>query len=296
MKKYFIVSDTHSFLQPLLKSLNSTGFDINNREHILVIAGDLFDRGKETIELYNYLMTIPRERLVLVRGNHEELYLDLLRKPYPESYDFHNGTVRTFCAIAGVDEVNSYDVVVCGRDAAFDKWKDIVNTVKKHEITKMIKNISAWNNFYEIDNFVIVHSFIPLKRYFTKKTAELTKYEYNKDWRKVNNPHDWNKALWGCPWRQFDEGLFDEEIKNNKVLVCGHWHTSDFHSRYEEDYINDNGFEVDQSKNFTIYFGKNLIGIDGCLAYTNTQNVLVIDGDKCYDQNLKELKVEHEKR
>ena len=78
-KKWFVVSDIHSFYTPFINSLKRAGFQKTNPNHTLVIAGDVFDRGKETIELFNYLKSIPEERLILVKGNHEELYNKLLQ-------------------------------------------------------------------------------------------------------------------------------------------------------------------------------------------------------------------------
>ena len=105
MKKYFITSDIHSFYTPLITALEKKGFDVNNPEHILVVLGDVFDRGYETLEVYAFLtVVLPEDRVILVRGNHELLYLDLLEKSFPDSYDFSNGTVRTFCQIARFDE------------------------------------------------------------------------------------------------------------------------------------------------------------------------------------------------
>ena len=52
MKKYFIFSDTHSFFTILKKELDRKGFDVNNKNHILILCGDLFDRGNESKEIY----------------------------------------------------------------------------------------------------------------------------------------------------------------------------------------------------------------------------------------------------
>ena len=105
MKKYFIVSDIHSFYTPLITALEKNGFDMNNPEHILVVLGDVFDRGYQSLEVYAFLtIALSEDRVILVRGNHELLYLDLLRKKFPDSYDFSNGTVRTFCQIARMEE------------------------------------------------------------------------------------------------------------------------------------------------------------------------------------------------
>ena len=35
----------------IIKELNKTGFDLNNEEHILIICGDLFDRGSESLKI-----------------------------------------------------------------------------------------------------------------------------------------------------------------------------------------------------------------------------------------------------
>ena len=108
------------------------------------------------------------------------------------------------------------------------------------------------------------------------------------NWRELANDEDWLNAHWGCPFIQFDMGLFDEEIKQGKVLVCGHWYACDFHHRYESRYdsVNINIKE----RNNDIYFGKNLIAIDGCTAATHKVNVLVLKDGKCFDQYNQELK------
>ena len=102
--KYFIVSDIHSFTTSLKIALRKSGFNKRNKNHTLVICGDLFDRGSETLELYKFITSIPKKRRVLIRGNHEDLYLELLKKEQPDWYDFSNGTVSTFNQIAGFDD------------------------------------------------------------------------------------------------------------------------------------------------------------------------------------------------
>ena len=86
MKKYFIVSDIHSFYDELATGLTLSGFEYNNPDHILVVCGDVFDRGEQTLEVYDFLSSLPKKRCILIKGNHESLYLKLLNKKYP---DFH---------------------------------------------------------------------------------------------------------------------------------------------------------------------------------------------------------------
>ena len=66
MKTYFFVSDTHSFYTPLMTALHNKGFDEHNQDHILVVLGDIFDRGYETLEVYKFLKSLPQERCILI--------------------------------------------------------------------------------------------------------------------------------------------------------------------------------------------------------------------------------------
>jgi len=290
--KYFITSDIHSFYSQLKLSLDKCNFDINNPEHTLIVIGDVFDRGTETLEVYNFLKSIPKERCILIRGNHEELYLKLLNKKYPESHDFSNGTVLTFCQIAGYEADTAYDL----RTGAYisygtywdneyidpeceNIWRDIKKKVKESEVTKWLQS-DQWVNYYELDKYIFVHSFIPLIFEGDRGMDESyciyygwTQYfKFKENWRNSNDL-EWLDATWGCPYKFFDAGLFDPEKDQGKVLVCGHYRCSEFNQHYLNLETHD------------IYYGKNLIAIDATTALSQQVNVLVIDGDKCYDQN-----------
>lgn len=291
MNKYFIVSDIHSFYTPLLDSLNAKGFDINNKNHKLIVCGDVFDRGEETIEVYKFLKSIPNNRLILIKGNHEQLYRDLLKKKYPEDHDFSNGTVLTFIQISGYDKNIILDLKY-GKDLRFDKdfnlieiidkkcleiWKDIKQQVRESEITKWLKS-KKWKNYYELDKYIFVHSFIPLTFKGSEAFSELnciyygkTKYfEENTNWRNATNL-EWQKASWGCPYIFFEAGLFNQEKEKNKVLICGHYRCSEFNQYYQIS---------DDMNNHNIYYGSNLIAIDGTTALSKMVNVLVIENNK----------------
>lgn len=286
--KYFVVSDIHSYYKPLLKSLKAAGFDKKNPEHTLIVCGDVFDRGDETLKVYKFLKSIPKKRIVLIRGNHESLYLDLLDKSYPEEYDFSNGTVHTFCQIAGegldaaYDLARGYNLMIAEQFGFVNKemvinytdlWEHIQIKVKNSEVTKWLQG-SQWLNFYELDKYIFVHSFIPLTwndKYYGKLEA---RYIYEgvteaflekEDWREATDK-EWAKASWGCPYKFFDAGLFNQEIKNGKILVCGHYKCSAFNEHY-----------LSEKDNHNIYFGRNLIAIDATTGLSGQTNVLVID-------------------
>lgn len=303
---YFVVSDIHSFANALKIGLSKAGFRKTNKEHTLIVVGDLFDRGESVLNTYKYIQSIPKNRRVLIKGNHESLYLKLLEKDYPDSYDFSNCTVDTFCQIAEMQylkalpdikvteyleqglsyKFSNYDKIV--DEDCQQLWNEIKEKVKNHQITKWL-NSNEWKNYYELDKYIFVHSFIPLK-----DTSDLNRpylrghvYSYMQDWRTIATNEDWNSATWGCPWQLFRDGLFDEEIKSGKVLVCGHWHTFDFYNHLKNIY--------NKEYEGKLYYSKNLIGLDGGVFYNyfassynnfiHPQNVLIIDENfDCIDR------------
>lgn len=292
-KKYFVVSDIHSFCSELKYSLRQAGFNKRNKNHILIVCGDVFDRGDETIEVYKYLKSIPKKRCILVKGNHESLYKELLTKSFPDRYDFSNGTVRAFCNIAEIDEkkLSRYYWLEQGLSLDYDQieeklystWNQIKTIVANHEITAWL-NSKQWRNYFELDKYIFVHSFIPTKLKEEWEDMHPYKlrpfcYEYNSDWRSATDDN-WEIARWGDPIENFERDLFKPEADNGKVLVVGHWHTSDFYKRLEN-------IVTDTQE---IYYSKNLIAIDGGVKYSawtgyiHPQNVLVIDGKNCFDQ------------
>ena len=296
--KYFIVSDIHSFGNILANTLKKCGFDKRNKNHTLIVCGDVFDRGTDTVKVYNYLKSIPKKRCILIKGNHESLYFDLLTKYYPDSYDFSNGTVLTFAQIAGYGLDTVYNLRAADNQGlasmfgdkydmpkeVLDIWRDIKKKVRESEITKWLQS-KQWVNYYELDKYIFVHSFIPLifkAEEYRGMTEDYCIYngwtrafEEKPNWREATN-EEWDKAAWGCAYKFFDEGLFNQELKNDKILVCGHYRCSEFNEHYLNDFTD----------NHNIYFGKNLIAIDATTAWSNQINVLIIDEDgKCYDQN-----------
>ena len=92
--KYYVTSDIHGFYTPLRDVLTRAGYFEDVEPHKLVIAGDLFDRGGEALELQDFILSLmERDEVILVRGNHEDLFADelgILACPYAE-YRFHHG-------------------------------------------------------------------------------------------------------------------------------------------------------------------------------------------------------------
>ena len=271
--KYFLVSDIHSFYRELKTALKEKGYDKSNPEHTLVILGDCFDRGPESKQLLRFLRSIPEDRLILIKGNHEYLLLDLLEKYYPSRHDFSNGTVRTCCNIAGVAEysvrIGTFDVDTLDTKLYPEQvWEVVKNKCKRSTLYKFLTK-RKWHHYYEIGNYILVHSFFPLKSNDDLPPWYVNgrDFEYNPDWRNTTVEYEWEDATWGCPYKLVQSGLFDEEFKNGKTLICGHWSSSDFHRV----------FNNDDTDNNDIFISDKIIALDATTAASNKINVFVIE-------------------
>lgn len=249
--KYFVVSDIHGFFDELITSLNEAGYDKNNLNHTLIILGDIFDRGRKPLEIYKFILSIPKENRILIRGNHEDLFLDLMEKDFPDSYDFVNETVQTFCDISGVELerlMRSYWIKYFTENNKIDNpdmmvkytWRNICNIIRNSLVVDFLKS-DEWLDYFEISHYIFIHGFIPL-----------VDGKYYSNWRELNDYESWRSARWIRAYEGFDRHLFDDEIIKGKTLVVGHFKSSFYHLKYE----NSEAFDYD------IYKGNNLIVLD----------------------------------
>ena len=251
---FFVVSDIHSYFYPFKEALDKAGFDPNNKDHWLVSCGDAFDRGPDSEELLYYLMSL--ERKILIKGNHDSLLEQCCIREFPLGHDFHNGTKKTIDDIGGAAEGRSFD-------------ECCVHTLNK---TAAYRDLLV--NYLETENYIFVHSFIPLNVFYDERASKPWHkvgklYSYRDDWRNVTAKSIWEEAMWGNPFELAEQGL----NKTGKIIVFGHWHCSAGWSKKES--ISEFG---DEAK-FDIYFDEvnKVIGIDRCTAHTGEVNILVIE-------------------
>ena len=237
--KYFVVSDIHGFYDEFISSLNEKGFDSKNPEHYLISLGDAFDRGPKNLEVLKFLNNL--ERKILIRGNHEDLYQQLIdRKGSPLPNDITNGTIDTFLQIQNLTS---------------DDLSDIID--EKKEFPKLnpewLKYISNCINYYETKHYIFIHGWIPINKDET----------YNKNWRKASKD-DWDKARWIPGIDMSKKKIFCPE----KTIVCGHYHCSAWHMVYEG---------KEEFEDFSPYISEKVIAIDGCTAKSKQVNVIVLE-------------------
>lgn len=245
--KLFCCSDLHSYYTATKRALDDAGFDKNNPEHWLVVCGDCFDRGSESEELLHYLMTL--ERTILVKGNHDILLEECCMREFPYSYDISNGTKRTISDIG--DEGMGYPFDTCCERT----WN------------KTAAYRASLVNYFETENYIFVHSWIPITVDYDFDTAKRT-FHYKEDWRMATRS-DWEEAMWVNPFESAEAGL----NKTGKTIVFGHWHCSRGWAKAE------GRSEFGDDARWDTYINKeqNIIGLDTCTAHTGKVNVLVLE-------------------
>lgn len=264
--KYFVFSDIHGHYQLLINELKKVGFDINNDNHMLISIGDNFDRGKENIEVYQYLKELKeKNKIILIKGNHEDLLIELLERGYPLSRDYSNGTY---------DTLNEFYKKIFNVDADI-KNNDYLDLYKKLKEEGFLDFIYEMLDYYETPNYIFTHGFIPIdgqwNYYFNSNCV------YNPNWRD-SNKEQFKQAR----WINGMEMSMKYNIKEpNKKIVVGHYHTSYGNIRKDlKEEMSDTILKKMEFINFDLfepYIDDKLIAIDACTILTKRINILVIE-------------------
>ncbi len=255
--KYFVVSDIHSCYTPLKLALKEAGYNKRDKNHTLIILGDIFDRGDETWQVYHFIMSIPKKRRILIKGNHEDLYKELTYATYPLGRDFYNGTVNTFIQLSNLTS-----------DAS---WYEIRKGATASKATDLIYS-KEWEEYYELGDFILVHGSIP-------RLLDDNGYaKYDPNWRDAPI-NKWKDARWYFAGQDYKERLFDEIIKEGKTIVCGHYATNYF---FQHIFMETNHHDE-------LFVTKNLIALDANTPNTNKVNVLIIENNVAYNSKGEKL-------
>lgn len=261
-KKLFICSDIHGYYKEMKKALDEAGYDENNNNHLLVIIGDLFDRGPDALAVYEYLKKMVNEgKAIVTRGNHENFFIDFLQGSVSPFNYLHNGTNETigdfwhrtapfesWCALEGNCELNQMNYI---------KWADICSKEIKEEYPELLDWLKSLPRYYETENYIFVHGAID------------TKVE---DW---HNPHCFRYDLINWDALDFNDGsFFGEPIKNtDKTVVIGHFGTRFLREKYN--------YPIDKEHEDDILIRNDgrIIAIDATTALTHKVNVLVVEDE-----------------
>ena len=238
MKKceIFAVSDVHGHSSILKKALKDAGFRENDPTHLLVGLGDYFDRGQENADTLEYLSSI--ENKVLVRGNHEDMLLSCIYRGRYGHNEVCNGTDVTLLEFFGEENVSADGTII--RNEHTEKVKE-----------RLIGFINSTVNYFESDNYVFVHGWVPTDYFDGVETVKPM-------WRRSTDS-DWSRARF-LEWnKQYAKGL-----TIGKTIVCGHrpaaW-----------------GAFIDNTRSFSdssVFYADKMIAIDATTVNSGRVNVL----------------------
>ena len=258
---FLTISDTHGHFNATKSALNKKGLKKNKSNKVLLV-GDILDRGPDAVRLTDYLITLLKEdRLILIRGNHEDLIEDALQKleegkvgAVVGCFSHHrlNGTLDTILQLSGM---SLSETVANPREAA--------KRVKDSPYYRIL--LPACINYYETDNYIFTHGWIPcrVEGYGTEK-----RYYYNPGWRNAS-ADEWRAARWLNGMKlAFEHGV----VEPRKTIVCGHINASYGHACIE------NTCTVGgPDEDFSPYYGDGIIAIDGSVANSGKINCIKID-------------------
>lgn len=77
--RYYVVSDVHGYYTQMKSALEKAGFFSDDTPHKLIMLGDIFDRGHEAKQVQQFVLEqMEQDRVILIRGNHEDLFVELV--------------------------------------------------------------------------------------------------------------------------------------------------------------------------------------------------------------------------
>lgn len=255
--KYYVTADVHGYFTKLKTALAEQGFFDDSEPHKLVILGDLYDRGTEALQLQAFILDLlSNDQVILIRGNHEDLTLDLLhnwnRKSYLQRHHHLNGTVDTVCQLTGFSERE-----------VFTQPDEVGKSFLQNPLIQTV--IPAMVDYFETEHYIFVHGWIPCSPISLSSTEK--EYVSIPDWRNASKDL-WDKARWINGMEAAHNGI----VEPGKTILCGHWHCSFGHAHYEH-----SGSEFEDDANFTPYRANGIIALDACTALSGKVNCIVIE-------------------
>jgi serine/threonine protein phosphatase 1 len=244
--RYFIFSDVHGCYSRLCEELNNKGFDVNNPNHMLISLGDNFDRGKENYQMFLFLKEMKeKNKIILIRGNHEDIMLRMFSTGKVTNTDYINGTYNTIEELAMVYfGKEGYGMFMNNFDKLYYKLKE----------EKLFDLLYDMIDYYETKNYIFTHGFIPV---LGEKN-----FKYNPLWREVDKL-EFYKARWlNGPEMSIKYGIGER----SKKIIIGH-------KCIERARI----LKGEDKNDLSIYEDDNIILLDAHTVISNQLNILVIE-------------------
>ena len=137
--KYFFISDIHGEFNRMAEALRDAGF--NPSKDTIVSLGDPFDRGAQSYEVLQFLMSCPNR--ILVWGNHDMRLKKLITgREHIASNDYHNGVLQTLQSLCKNTHITIIDLGITLLKTDSDNEMYVGNTsVKKLYYGNTLANV-----------------------------------------------------------------------------------------------------------------------------------------------------------
>ncbi len=247
--RYYVMSDIHGFYTLFRRTLAEAGWDEDSGDKRLVLLGDIFDRGEEALAMQEGILELLRGgETILIRGNHEDLFVALLNEDRgrPLRHHLHNGTYQTALQLTGLEpgcmRFSARALVLAARQTPY--YTDI---------------LPAAVNYLETPRYIFTHGWLPSEQ-------SPFGWVWREDWRSADT-RAWRDARW-------INGMAAARVAHpeDKTVVCGHYHCSYGHCAYEG-----KGSEFGEDADFSPYCAPGVIAIDACTALSGKMNCLVLE-------------------
>ena len=212
-------------------------------------------------ELVEFLYKLYQEnRVILIRGNHEDLFDEMKERGKPKNHDYSNGTIRSLGDL--------HQPAKWSETLAYALFDEAITQYNPH--WDILRN--SMLNYYETKNYIFVHGWIPVKEE-TRPDKKVLHF-YDPNWRNATQ-EEWHEARWLNGMFMASLGI----IEKNKTIVCGHWHTSWGHVRENPENKGKSArelsrLEFSKKDQFGIYRSDGVIGLDACTTFTGYCNCL----------------------
>jgi serine/threonine protein phosphatase 1 len=145
--KYFVTSDIHGHYNVLINSLKRVNYQEENQNHHLLILGDMFDRGKESKEILEYLYRLNKEnKATIILGNHDYFMIEFLEGNFERTrFNInHNGMLDTLMSLTEFKLSPSDDLKL---------FKDKIEKGYPY----LLSWLKALPLYLEVKNYIFVH-------------------------------------------------------------------------------------------------------------------------------------------
>lgn len=260
--RYFICSDIHNDYKALQDALSKNNFNINNEKDILIVAGDVSDRGEDAVKVHEFLYDLCQKgKAIVTQGNHTEFIISFLENKEPNLTFFNfrrNGLAATIDDF--LHQTRSWETYIVTKYSEEQQkkmsgqewneaWMDFMtksSTEINEEYPWLLPWLKSLPDYVELENSIITHGMIDCK---------------GVDWH--NPMNGWKSLHWATPHEA-------AHFYNNtgKHVYVGHIDADTIRAEFGLD-----------AQNEEIYTrpGDDVTYLDSCTIITHRLNMVVVE-------------------